>query len=85
MKLETISKPVEYQQPDGKTAVRLIYYKAKFKPHKANLKDDWLKIQAAALNEKRARTEKEWFEKSKFNFFILVDEEYQSCNILGRK
>ncbi len=85
MKLETISKPVEFQQPDGKIAVRLVYYKAKFKPHKANLKDDWLKIQSAALNEKRARTEKEWFEKSKFNFFILVDEEYQSCNILGRK
>ncbi len=85
MKLGTISKPVEFRQPDGKVAVRLVYYKAKFKPHKANLTDDWLKIQSAALNEKRVKTEKDWFEQSKYNFFILVDEEYQSCNILGRK
>jgi len=85
LKLGSISKPMEFTQPDGKTAVRIIYYKAKFKPHKANLTDDWQKIQTAALNEKKSRIEKDWFERSKYNFFILVDEEYQPCNILDIK
>lgn len=85
MKLGTISNPVEFDQPDGSKAVRILYYKAKFKPHKANITDDWQKIQLAALNEKKSRTEKAWFNESKYNFFILVDEEYQSCNILDIK
>jgi len=85
MKVGTVSMPTSFDQPDGKKAVRIIYYKAKFKPHKANLEDDWQKIQSASLNEKKSQIEKEWFEESKYNFFILVDEEYQHCNILGRK
>lgn len=85
MKLGSISNPMIYDQPDGKKAVRLLYYKAKYRPHKANLEDDWQKISSAALNEKKSRIETEWFDKSKYDFFILVDEEYQACNILGRK
>ena len=85
MKIGTISAPFEFELPDGSKAVRLLYYKAKIKPHKANITDDWQKIQAAALNEKKSKTEKTWFEESKYNFFILVDEEYQTCNILDIK
>ncbi len=85
MKIGTISAPFEFELPDGSKAVRLLYYKAKIKPHKANITDDWQKIQSAALNEKKSKTEKTWFEESKYNFFILVDEEYQTCNILDIK
>ena len=84
LKVGEISEPLEYNMPNGKRAVRLIYYKSAYKPHQANLKDDWQKIKSAALNEKKAKAEQQWFENSKYNFFILVDQEYEKCNILGR-
>ena len=84
MAVGTISEPVEFTLPDGKQAVRLIYYKSKYRPHQANLKDDWQKIHSAALNEKKTKAQNDWFEKSKGNFFILIEPDYD-CNILGRK
>lgn len=85
LKVGELSEPLEFKMPSGKRAVRLIYYKAAYRPHQANLKDDWQKIKAAALNEKKSHEEEMWFDETKFNFFILVGEEYENCNILGTK
>ena len=79
----TISEASEFKMATGKQAVRIIYYKDKFKPHQANLKDDWQKIQTAALNEKKSKEESQWYADSKGNFFILVDPEFDSCNIIS--
>ena len=45
MKVGRISKPLIYRTDEGKSAVRIIYFKTKLPPHKANLKDDWFRIQ----------------------------------------
>ena len=54
-----------FRTDDGKEAVRIIYYKSKVKPHEANLKQDWQKIQTAALNKKRNDTLNKWFEDAR--------------------
>lgn len=82
MQVGTISKPIPYRTPDGKDAVRILYYKSKMRPHVANLKDDYQKIQAAALNEKKNRILSRWFKEANNDVFILIDEEYNFCNIL---
>ena len=82
MKVGTISKPIAYRTDDGKEAVRILYYKAKLPPHQANLKDDWHRIQSAALAEKRDKAIGKWFNKSKGDVFINIDPEYNSCKIL---
>lgn len=82
MKIGTISKPIAYRTDDGKEAVRILYYKAKLPPHQANLKDDWHRIQSAALAEKRDKAIGKWFNKSKGDVFINIDPEYNSCKIL---
>lgn len=85
MEVGTISESKEFKMPTGKTAVRIIFFKDEFAPHKANLKDDWQKIQEAALGEKKQNAESEWVEESMGNFFILVDPEFDLCNILSKK
>ena len=68
---------------DGKEAMRILYYKSKILPHQANLKDDWQKIQRAALEEKKARILNQWFNKARGDVFISIDEEYDNCGIIN--
>lgn len=85
MEVGTISEASEFKMATGAQAVRIIYYKGKFKPHQANLKEDWQKIQMAALNQKKSRQERQWYIDTKGNFFILVDPEFDLCNIMSKK
>jgi peptidyl-prolyl cis-trans isomerase SurA len=51
-------------------------------PHQANLKDDWHRIQSAALAEKRDKAIGKWFSKSRQDVFINIDPTYNYCKIL---
>jgi len=82
MKVGTISVPQQYRTDDGRSAMRIIYFKAKHAPHFANLKDDYQKIAAIALSRKRNTAIDEWFLKAKEDVFISIDEEYKDCDIL---
>jgi peptidyl-prolyl cis-trans isomerase SurA len=82
MKLGTISKPIAYRTDDGKEGMRILYYKTKVPPHQANLKDDWHRIQSAALAEKRDKAIGKWFSKSRQDVFINIDPTYNYCKIL---
>ena len=77
-----ISDPVLFSKQDGQLALRMIYFKDKIPPHQANLKDDYQKIYQATLEEKRFVKKKEWFEKTKNQVFISIDDEYKNCKIL---
>lgn len=83
MQVGTISKPISYRAEDGSDAVRIVYYKSKVKPHRANLRDDYQKIQAAALGEKRERIVAKWFENAVNDVYIDIDKEFDYCDILN--
>ena len=82
MEVGNITRPMRYRMEDGKEAVRILYHKSKYKPHQANLKDDYQKIQLAALNEKKQIALEQWFDNAKGDVFILIDESYKQCQIL---
>ena len=82
MKVGNISRPITYRTDDQKDAVRILYFKTKVAPHQANLKDDWHRIQAAALAEKKDKAMEKWFLKARKDVFINIDPEYQYCKIL---
>lgn len=82
MKLGSVSKPAVYRTDDGKEAVRILYFKTKLPPHAANLTDDWHRIQAAALGEKKDKALDTWFFKARGDVFINVDPDYKGCGIL---
>ncbi len=82
MEVGTISEPMDYRTADGKTALRIVYLKSKTPPHEANLKDDYQKIQNAALEEKKNKALNKWFEQTKGQVYIDVVDEYKNCEIL---
>jgi peptidyl-prolyl cis-trans isomerase SurA len=83
MKVGNISKPIAYRTDQQKDAVRILYYKSRIPPHQASLKDDWNKIEAYTLNEKKNRILYKWFEKARKDVFINIDPTYDYCGLLN--
>jgi peptidyl-prolyl cis-trans isomerase SurA len=83
MKVGTISTPIPFRTDDGRSAVRVLYFKAKHPPHFANLKDDYQKLAQITLSRKKNNAIEKWFLKAKDDVFIFIDEEYKDCRILA--
>jgi peptidyl-prolyl cis-trans isomerase SurA len=82
MKVGNISKPVTFTTPDGREAARIIKLNYKSSPHMANMRDDYQKIAAAALAQKRDNAVDEWFRKNIDTVYIEIDPEYDRCKVL---
>jgi parvulin-like peptidyl-prolyl isomerase len=82
MKVGEITHPMRYRMQDGKEAVRILYYKSKIKPHQISLRDDYQKVQLAALNEKKQNLLEKWFNEARQDVYIQIDDEYKHCHIL---
>lgn len=84
MRVGDISEPIIYRTDDGKDAVRILYYKSRIAPHQASLEQDWTKIQAATLNEKKDKVLQKWFQKARLDVFINIDPMYDKCGLLDQ-
>jgi peptidyl-prolyl cis-trans isomerase SurA len=82
MNIGRISRPMRFQQEDGSFAFRIVYFKDKIPPHLANLDDDYQKIAAATLNNKKNQKLNEWFTNAREGIFIEVDPEYNHCSLM---
>lgn len=83
MKVGSISAPLPYRTEDGKSAVRLLYFKSKVAPHTADFKLDFEKLQNIVLQNKKNRAIDDWFRKSVADVYISVDPEFNNCRIFG--
>ena len=68
-----------YQMPDTKQAYRVIYLKTRTEPHRANLKDDYQRIQNFATVNKQKKLVKDWVNKKTKSTYIKLDPEFQDC------
>lgn len=84
LKVGEYSQPTEYVDERGKKAVRIIYLKTKTEPHRENLKDDYSKIASRALEEKKELALEDWFNKKIDTYYIMVDDEYKSCEVMQK-
>ena len=82
MKVGHISPPLPYRTDDGKDAMRVLWLKSNTPPHQANLTDDYQKIAAAALSEKKNKALDEWFVKNRSTVYLEVAPEYAECKVL---
>ena len=82
MKVGHISPPLPYRTDDGKEAMRILWLKSNTPPHQANLTDDYQKIAAAALSEKKNKALDEWFVKNRGTVYLEVAPEYAECKVL---
>ncbi|ALW84746.1 peptidylprolyl isomerase [Hymenobacter sedentarius] len=82
MKVGHITPPLPYRTDDGKDAMRILWLKSNTPPHQANLQEDYQKIAAAALNEKRNKALDEWFLKNRGTVYLEIAPEYAQCKVL---
>lgn len=83
MKVGTVTKPLPYRTEDGKSAMRILYFKSKVLPHTADFKADFEKLQTIVLTNKKNRAIDDWFRKSVADVYITVDPEFAGCRIFG--
>jgi peptidyl-prolyl cis-trans isomerase SurA len=74
-----VSQPFLFRAPDGTTYFRIVELLSRTDPHVANLQQDYSKIQAAAIEEKKSRYLQEWLEEKVQSTFIRVDDRFASC------
>lgn len=82
MKLNSVSKPIEFRDDAGDYFFRLVKLMSRTAPHKANLAQDYAKIQKAAIESKRNEIVNKWVEERIQKTFILIDRNYQGCKNL---
>lgn len=75
-----ISKPTIMQNPGGRTGYRLLMLKTRTKPHRANLKDDYQRLQETALQEKKNEAIEDWMDKKINSTYVRINDEYQDCS-----
>jgi len=73
------SAPSATQTRDGKPAFHIIYVKSRTEPHRANLKDDYQRIQDEALADKKDKAVSKWIKKRITTNFVHVSDEYKKC------
>lgn len=79
-------KPGEYSKPHifyndmHEQSCRIVYLRNRTTPHKANLKDDYSRIQEVALMEKKNNKQLNWIKEKLPTFYLWIDQEYRTCN-----
>jgi len=73
------SQPFEFRAPDGSTNFRLVQLNSRSKPHKADLKLDYNKIQQAALDQKKADFTEKWVLEKLRSTYLSVSDMFQFC------
>ena len=74
-----ISNPVLMQIEDGREAYRLLYLKKRTLPHRANLNEDYNRIQEWALIEKQTGAFREWVNKKAGKTYVRLNQKYRDC------
>jgi peptidyl-prolyl cis-trans isomerase SurA len=79
MKKGEISAPQVYVDDRGRKTVRLVFFRDLTEPHKENMKEDYNRVAARALEVKKTKVLESWFKEHITNYYISIDEEYQAC------
>lgn len=74
------SRPQIFFTESHERSCRIVYLKTRTAPHKANLKDDYNKIQEVALQQKKLAKIQEWVKQKLPTYYLKIDNEYQACN-----
>lgn len=74
-----LSDPVPMKTEDGKDAYRLLMLKKKTTPHKANIKDDYNRIQSWALQKKKQDAVDNWIRNKSQKAYVRINSNYETC------
>ncbi len=75
-----ISNALPMKTDDNKDAYRIVTVLRRHTEHKANLRDDYDRIFAAALEQAKERKILEWAQKSIKNTYVRIDDDFKACD-----
>lgn len=74
-----MTEPIEYQNAQGETQYRIIKLLSRTRPHRANLKEDYSKIQFYAKENKKNSYFANWIQEKASKTFIQLDGRFKEC------
>ncbi|MCB0572539.1 MAG: peptidylprolyl isomerase [Phaeodactylibacter sp.] len=84
MKVGGVSAPFEYRDPTGDIYYRIVVLQSRTAPHRANLKQDYSKIQKAAIESKKNDFISDWINDKVDATYIAFDPMYNDCPVLSK-
>jgi peptidyl-prolyl cis-trans isomerase SurA len=84
LKVGEYTKPMPFTTHDGKQAYRILYLKTHTNPHKANLVDDYQKIQSIVQNKKQQEAIQQWIKKKISDHYIHVADDFKDCTFSNK-
>lgn len=78
-----ISQPARFLTNENKEAYRILYLKVRTEPHRANLTEDYNKLQTWALADKQDGLISDWIDEKIQDTYIKVNEKYRDCVFLN--
>jgi peptidyl-prolyl cis-trans isomerase SurA len=83
LKPGSISEPQQFRTERGELSTRIVFLKSRTEPHRANLQDDYSKIQAVAQAQKEYEKMEKWVEDRLPNYYLKVDPDYSACHSIS--
>ncbi len=74
-----VAEPFRFKSPDGAEMFRIVQLVSRSKPHKADLKLDYGKIQSAALEQKKGDYTEKWVLEKLNSTYLGVSDMFQNC------
>ena len=82
MKQGGYSNPHIFLADQHEKSCRFVFLKSRTSPHKANLKDDYSKIEEVALSQKKQLKMQNWVLSKLSTFYLKISPDYDNCRIL---
>ncbi len=79
MNVGEISQPFEAQDENAKTVYKIMKINKSTKPHKANIKEDYILLQQIALAAKNQDVLKDWIDEKIKTTYIHIDGSFKGC------
>jgi peptidyl-prolyl cis-trans isomerase SurA len=79
LKVKGITAPIEFRDPSGEVQFHIIQLQSKTPPHKANLLQDYSKIQKASIESKKNEYINSWIDDKISSTFIRLEQKYSTC------
>ncbi len=74
-----VSAPFEFSGPTGDPFFRIVQLQSRTAPHRANLEQDYSKIQQATIEAKKNEFINEWIQEKVEATYINIDQMYGGC------
>jgi peptidyl-prolyl cis-trans isomerase SurA len=79
LKIKGMTAPIEFRDPSGEVQFHIIQLQSKTPPHKANLLQDYSKIQKASIESKKNEYINTWIDDKISSTFIRLEQKYSTC------